>query len=127
MIINELIMNSDSCFTNIQCKMTIRQQIVSKNGRVEMLGDNQFKFITKDCSIAFSIVNQSLSKVIMESFNQHFFCLANVTCCNNSNKEAIFFLHISFFYNFQRWGQLPIIINDEIKDRIVNMSEVKIP
>ena len=48
MIINELIMNSDSCFTNIQCKMTIRQQIVSKNGRVEMLGDNQFKFITKD-------------------------------------------------------------------------------
>jgi len=118
MIINELIMNSDSCFTNIQCKMTIRQQIVSKNGRVEMLGDNQFKFITKDCGIVFSIVNQSLSKVIMESFNQHFFCLANVTSFNNSNKEAIFFLHISFFYNFQRWGQLPIIINDEIKDRI---------
>ena len=39
MIINELVMNQDSCFTDIQCRMTIKQKIVAKNGRVEMFGD----------------------------------------------------------------------------------------
>ena len=41
MIINELVLNQDSCFTDIQCRMTIKQKIVAKNGRVEMFGDNQ--------------------------------------------------------------------------------------
>lgn len=119
MIINELVINQDSCFTDIQCRMTIKQKIVAKNGRVEMFGDNQFKFITKDNVIDFSIVDKNDAKLIMESFNRHFYCLANVTGCSNIGDDGkVFFLHIGFFYNLQRWGKTPIILSDEIKSNI---------
>lgn len=119
MIINELVLNQDSCFTDIQCRMTIKQKIVAKNGRVEMFGDNQFKFITKDNVIDFSIADKNEAKLIMESFNRHFYCLANVTSCsNNSDDGKVFFLHIGFFYNLQRWGKTPVIISDQIKSNI---------
>lgn len=119
MIINELVMNQDSCFTDIQCRMIIKQKIVAKNGRVEMFGDNQFKFITKDNVIDFSIADKNEAKLIMESFNRHFYCLANVTSCsNNSDDGKVFFLHIGFFYNLQRWGKTPVIISDEMKSNI---------
>lgn len=119
MIINELVLNQDSCFTDIQCRMTIKQKIVAKNGRVEMFGDNQFKFITKDNVIDFSIADKNEAKLIMESFNRHFYCLANVTSCsNNSDDGKVFFLHIGFFYNLQRWGKTPVIISDQMKSNI---------
>ena len=119
MIINELVINQDSCFTDIQCRMTIKQKIVAKNGRVEMFGDNQFKFITKDNVIDFSIADKNEAKLIMESFNRHFYCLANVTSCSdNSDDRKVFFLHIGFFYNLQRWGKTPVIISDEMKSNI---------
>lgn len=119
MIINELTMNQDSCFTDIQCRMTIKQKIVAKNGRVEMFGDNQFKFITKDNVIDFSIVDKNDAKLIMESFNRHFYCLANVTSCSDIGDDGkVFFLHIVFFYNLQRWGKTPVILSDEIKSNI---------
>lgn len=119
MIINELTMNQDSCFTDIQCRMTIKQKIVAKNGRVEMFGDNQFKFITKDNVIDFSIVDKNDAKLIMESFNRHFYCLANVTSCSDIGDDGkVFFLHIVFFYNLQRWGKTPVILSDEIKGNI---------
>lgn len=119
MIINELVMNQDSCFTDIQCRMTIKQKIVAKNGRVEMFGDNQFKFITKDNVIDFSIVDKNDAKLIMESFNRHFYCLANVTSCSDTGDYGkVFFLHIGFFYNLQRWGKTPVILSDEMKSNI---------
>ena len=119
MIINELVMNQDSCFTDIQCRMTIKQKIVAKNGRVEMFGDNQFKFITKDNVIDFSIVDKNDAKLIMESFNRHFYCLANVTSCSDIGDDGkVFFLHIGFFYNLQRWGKTPVILSDEMKSNI---------
>ena len=122
MIINELVMNQDSCFTDIQCRMTIKQKIVAKNGRVEMFGDNQFKFITKDNVIDFSIVDKNDAKLIMESFNRHFYCLANVTCCSTIGDDGkVFFLHIGFFYNLQRWGKTPVILSDEMKSNIEKM------
>lgn len=119
MIINELVMNQDSCFTDIQCRMTIKRKIVAKNGRVEMFGDNQFKFITKDNVIDFSIVDKNDAKLIMESFNRHFYCLANVTSCSNIGDDGkVFFLHIGFFCNLQRWGKTPVILSDEMKSKI---------
>ena len=119
MIINDLEMNQDSVFRDIQCKMLIKQKIIAKNGRVEMMGDNQFKFISKDNVIDFSIVDKNDAKLIMDFFNRHFFCLANVTVCNNNNGEnKIFFVHMGFFYNLQRWGKTPVIISDEIKEKI---------
>lgn len=119
MIVNEFSMNQDSCFTDIQCKMLIKQKIVAKNGRIEMFGDNRFKFITKDNVIDFSIIDKNDAKMIMDLFNRHFYCLANITnCSNNDDKGHIFFLHISFFYNLQRWGKTPVIISDKIKDNL---------
>ena len=119
MKINELVMNQDSCFTDIQCRMKIKRKIIAKNGRVEMFGDNQFKFITKDSVIDFSVVIRNESKLIMESFNRHFYCLAYVTNCSDNNEDGrVFFLHIAFFYNLQRWGKTPVIIRDEIKSLI---------
>ena len=112
-------MNQDSVFRDIQCKMSIKQKIIAKNGRVEMMGDNQFKFISKDNVIDFSIVDKNDAKLIMDFFNRHFFCLANVTVCNDNNGEnKVFFVHMGFFYNLQRWGKTPVIISDEIKEKI---------
>lgn len=119
MKVNELVMHQDSCFTDIQCRMTIKQKIIAKNGRAEMFGDNQFKFITKDNVIDFSIVNRNEAKLIMEFFNRHFYSIAYVTSCSDSNEDGrVFFLHIAFFYNLQRWGKSPVIISDEIKSQI---------
>ena len=111
MIINELVLNQDSCFTDIQCRMTIKQKIVAKNGRVEMFGDNQFKFITKDNVIDFSIVDKNDAKLIMESFNRHFYCLANVTSCSDNGDEGkVFFLPIGFFYKQVSYSHLILIL-----------------
>ncbi|MDO5519831.1 MAG: AAA domain-containing protein [bacterium] len=119
MIISDLEMNQDSVFLDVQCKMTIKQKIVSKNGRIEMLGENQFKFITKDNVIDFSIADRNNANLIMDCFNRHFYCLANVTVCNEGKDEnKVFFLHICFFYNLQRWGKIPVILADEIKKKI---------
>lgn len=118
MIINDLNMNQQYVFTDVQCRMHDEQKIISKNGRIEMFGDNQFNFITKDHVINFSIKDKNQSKLIMDYFNRHWYCLANVTSCNNKIDNHIFFLHIGFFYNFQRWGEIPIIFNDHIKEKI---------
>lgn len=118
MKINDLHMNPQSVFTNIQCRMHVKNEFITKDGRVEMFGDNQFKFITKDNVVNFSIADKNKAKLIMDYFNRHFYCLANVTNCNKENNTSIFFLHISFFYNFQRWGKTPVILSDEIKEQI---------
>lgn len=118
MRINELVMNADSMFCDVQCKMVINQRIISKDGRVEMVGDNLFKFINKDNVIDFNITDKNNAKLIMEALNRHFFCLAYVTACNDNEEKMVFFLHIGFFYNLQRWGKTPVIINNEIKEKI---------
>ena len=119
MLVNELIMNQDSHFTDIQCSMMVKQKIVAKNGRVEMIGNEKFKFITKDNVIDFNIVDKNNLKLIIELFNKHYYCLANITSYSNSTEEGkVFFLHLSFFYNLQRWGKIPVIISDEIKASI---------
>ena len=33
---------------NVQCRMLIRQSLISRDGRVEMAGENKFRFITRD-------------------------------------------------------------------------------
>ena len=66
-------MNADSMFCDVQCKMVISQRIISKDGRVEMVGDNLFKFINKDNVIDFNIADKNDAKLIMEAFNRHFF------------------------------------------------------
>ena len=119
MIINELIMNQDSHFTDVQCSMLTKQRIVTKIGRVEMIGNDKFRFITKDNVINFCIVDKAELKLIIELFNKHYYCLANVTSYSiNSEEGKIFFLHLAFFYNLQRWGKIPVIISDEIRDSI---------
>lgn len=119
MIINELIMNQDSHFTDVQCSMLTKQRIVTKIGRVEMIGNDKFRFITKDNVINFCIVDKADLKLIIELFNKHYYCLANVTSYSiNSEEGKIFFLHLAFFYNLQRWGKIPVIISDEIRDSI---------
>lgn len=119
MLVNELIMNQDSHFTDIQCSMMVKQKIVAKNGRVEMIGNEKFRFITKDNVIDFNIVDKNNLKLIIELFNKHYYCLANITSYSNSTEEGkVFFLHLSFFYNLQRWGKIPVIISDEIKASI---------
>lgn len=120
MIINELAMNQDCCFANIQCRRATKQKIIAKNGRVTMHGDNRFKLITKDNVIDFSIVDKNESKLIMDFFNRNFFCLAVVTSYSEEphGDGIVFFLHLSFFYNLQRWGKVPVILSDEIKGTI---------
>ena len=120
MIINELAMNQDCCFANIQCRRATKQKIIAKNGRVTMHGDNRFKLITKDNVIDFSIVDKNESKLIMDFFNRNFFCLAVVTSYSEESHGdgIVFFLHLSFFYNLQRWGKVPVILSDEIKGTI---------
>lgn len=115
MIINDLQMNKDSVFRDVQCKMSIKQKIIAKNGRVEMKGDNQFRFITKDNVIDFCIVDKNDAELIMDLFNRHFFCLANATVCGDNK---IFFLQMGFFCNLQRWGKTPVVLSDEMKEKI---------
>lgn len=119
MIINDLVMSQDVYFTNVQCTMIKKENFVSKNGRIEVHGQDQFKFITKDNSIYFTIEDKNEAKRLISLLNRHYFCLANVT--NSSNKLGdgkVFFLNIGCLYNFQRWGKVPVILSDEIKNII---------
>lgn len=126
MKVDELVVNQNSCFNSIQCKMTFNQKIIAKDGRIEMDGDNQFKFITKDSVIDFSIVNMNESNLIMDFFNRHFYCLAHVAGCTGKYEEKnFFFLNIVFFYNLQRFGKTPVIINDEIIETLIKKNYIK--
>lgn len=116
MKINELSMNADNVFCNIQCRMVIDRKIISRSGRVEMVGDNLFKFINKDNVIDFKVADRNDAKLIMDAFNRHYFCLAYVTAYNSD--KTIFFIHMGLFYNLQRWGKTPVIISNEIKEKI---------
>ena len=112
-------MNKDVYFTNVRCTMIRKQNIVSKNGCIKMYGQNQFKFITEDNSIDFVIEDKNEAKRLMDLFNRHFFCLGNVTNCSNTLGDGkIFFLNIGCFYNLQRWGTVPVILSDEVKNTI---------
>lgn len=120
MIINDLVMNKDVCFTNLQCTMIRKQKVVSKNGRIEMYGQDQFKFITEDNSIDFVIEDKNEAKRLIDLFNRHYFCLGNVNNCSNTLGDGkVFFLNIGCFYNLQRWGTVPVILGDEVKDTIL--------
>ena len=126
MKVDELVVNQNSCFNSIQCRMTFNQKIIAKDGRIEMDGDNQFKFITKDSVIDFSIVNMNESNLIMDFFNRHFYCLAHVVGCTGKYEEKnFFFLNIVFFYNLQRFGKTPVIINDEIIETLIKKNYIK--
>jgi len=120
MKIRELIMNKENMMTNVQCQMFIKQNFVLKEGRVEQVGDNSFKFITKDIIIDFFVVDKNEAKKIMNFFSCHFYCLASVTSSNGGAEKKIFFLHFSFFYNLKRFGKVPVIISENVKEIIKN-------
>lgn len=113
-------MNKDVCFTNLQCTMIRKQKVVSKNGRIEMYGQDQFKYITEDNNIDFVIEDKNAAKRLIDLFNRHYFCLGNVNNCSNTLGDGkVFFLNIGCFYNLQRWGTVPVILSDEVKDTIL--------
>lgn len=117
MYINELETNRDNRFTDIQCVMAFEQSIISKDGSVEMVGRNRFSFISKDNIIEFTI-NDKNSDIIAEMFNRHYFCLARVTCYGNNTDKRVFFLDMAFFYYFTRFGITPVVLTEEIKEKI---------
>lgn len=119
MLIKDLDMNKDSILNHIQCKMKVIQKVQSTCGKVEMLGENQFKFITKDSIIDFCIIDRNEARLVMELFNRHFFCLANIISYSNIKVDnKVFFLDLGFFYNLQRWGKVPIILDNNTKEEI---------
>lgn len=125
MLINELRMNQDSVISDVPCSMLISCKIVSKSGQVKMVGDNKFEFITKDNFIEFDITDINYEKWVTDAFKRKLLGLAYVTACGtpdnpNIEDQKLFFLHIGFFYNYQRWGKTPVIINDDVKKELEN-------
>lgn len=116
MLINDLAMNQRCVFRDVQCKMNVKKNVVAKDGHIEMIGDNTFEFISKDSVIEFTIVDKNDSKLISDNFNCHFFCLARITTTNNEND--IFFIHMSFFFNMQRFGKTPVVLSNIVKEQI---------
>ncbi|WP_301118256.1 AAA domain-containing protein [Peptacetobacter sp.] len=109
-------MNKNSVFYDIKCEMELDQDINYTNGRIEMIDDNRFEFITKDNVFKFKIVDKNYAKMIMNMFNQNFYAISKITMHQKNNKN--FYLYIAFFCNMQNWGEIFIILNDKIKKTI---------
>lgn len=116
MIINDLKMNEKSVLYDIKCEKELDQDIDSTEGRIEMVGDNRFKFITKDNVFKFKIVDKNDVKMVIDMFNRNFYAMAKITMHQENNKN--FYLYIAFFCNVQNWGEIYITLNDEIKKTI---------
>ena len=118
MIISDLRMNKENILYDVECNTY--EEIKSKDGKIEKCGYDKFKFVTNDNTINFNIANEKNLKLITEKLDRNFYALATITAydVNKKNYKKQFFLQISFFSNFQRLGKIPIIIDDDIKERI---------
>lgn len=114
--------NSECTFRGIECKMKIKQHILSDKGRIELSGDKEYKFISKESVFDFIIVNESDSKIISDFIQRHYYSLAQIEIV--SNDKTVFFLHVSFFYSVQRMGKLNIILNDGLKEKLIEKNLV---
>lgn len=122
MNIRDLKTNSECTFRSIECKMKIKQRILSDKGRIELCGNYEYKFISSDSVFFFTISDENDTKVISDFIQRHYYNLAQIEVIRNDND--IFFLHLSFFYAMDRLGKQNIILSDDIKKKLIEKKFV---
>ncbi|WP_276948364.1 DEAD/DEAH box helicase [Acetatifactor muris] len=106
---------------NVQCRMLIRQSLISRDGRVEMAGENKFRFITRDTVTPFTVSDKSDAGLMEDYFSRHYVCLAQATALQKNvqdGESAVFFLHMTFFYHVRVMGKVPIVLSDRAVESI---------
>lgn len=109
--------NPDCTFRCVECKMKIKQHILSDRGRIELSGNNEYKYLSKDSIFEFTISDENITKLVSDFIQRHYYNLVQIEII--SNDKDIFFLHISFFYSMDRFGKLDIILNDDLKKQLI--------
>lgn len=121
MKINELLMDRQYVMQDIRCRMLFTQDIVSKDGRVEVSEGNKFKFVTCDQVAVFEVEDGNDARLAADYLSRHYICLARVTAMQEKAEDdlnKIFFLHMAFFYNVRTVGKVPIILSDKAKESL---------
>ena len=112
---------------NVQCRMLIRQSLISRDGRVEMAGENKFRFITRDTVTPFTVSDKSDAGLMEDYFSRHYVCLAQVTALQKNvqdGESAVFFLHMTFFYHVRVMGKVPIVLSDRAVESKIGRAHV---
>ena len=118
MRINELDMDEKFNFKSVKCEFKLEKDsknFIPKNGKIEMVDKERFKFITDKIIVEFEITDDRL-KEIVDYFDRHYVALGYLT---TKSKEYNFFaLDMFFFYNLQNWETVPIILSDKCKKKL---------
>ena len=118
MKINELDMDEKFNFKTVKCKFKLEKDsnnFIPKNGKIEMVDKDRFKFINDKIIVEFEITDDRLSEIV-DYFNRNYVALGYLT---TMSKEYNFFaLDIAFFFNLQNWETVPIILSDKCKKKL---------
>lgn len=116
MKINDLNMDKSHIFTNVQCEMVIKKKIQSNIGQIEF-ENNSLKFISEKEIILFKINENDIYKKVVENLRLKLTCFGYIT--NYNEEKKVFFLRIIFFYDYKIWDKISVIIDDDLKEKII--------
>lgn len=89
MKINELLMDRQYVMQDIRCRMLFTQDIVSKDGRVEVSEGNKFKFVTCDQVAVFEVEDGNDARLAADYLSRHYICLARVTAMQEKAEDGL--------------------------------------
>lgn len=105
--------SKDFTLSDLKCRLLIPKMILHDSGRVQHIGENRFKFITKDEFYEFSVIDTQDARLLTSMLKQYSYNLAQIT--GSSNNTNTFSVHIVFFYRADREVKLNIVISQKAK------------
>ncbi|MCD7826418.1 MAG: AAA domain-containing protein [Clostridiaceae bacterium] len=108
--------NDAFTLTNLRCRLSQKQVLLSDSGRIQVLGENRYRLISKEETYDFSLPDAQDSRMLTDKMKQYPYNLVQASSLGNSNAD--FFLHVVFFYAAQREIKLNIILNQNVKEEI---------
>lgn len=109
--------NLDYVLPNLGCRLVQDKKVIDGSGRIEIADNGTFRFIRQEQIFEFTVDNAGQDKFLRNYFQRGFVNLAQVIPTQN-NEPSIFRLYVIFFSTIINLGNLSIIVDDEVLNRL---------
>ena len=114
--------SKDFTLSDLKCKLIIAKRILNDSGRIQHIGENHYKFITANEYYEFMILDLQDARLLTSMLKQYPYNLAQIS--NSSNNQALFSLHIVFFFKSSREAKLNIVLGQKVKQLLLTKKIV---
>ncbi len=114
--------SKDFTLSDLKCKLLIAKKILNDSGRIQHIGENHYKFITKDEYYEFMLLDLQDARLLTSMLKQYPYNLAQIA--SSSNNDTMFSVHIVFFFKSGREVKLNIVLGQKVKQLLLGKKLV---